>query len=123
MTATFTLVDGAYSEQASAGRKKLFGSVSLTNPYTAGGESITVSTYFNRTFLGGHITMVNPSVSAANAGIAETGVFRGDTSSITTAVLQFFNGGLSGTANAGLQVDNTVANLSNTTVFVELNGY
>ncbi len=123
MTALFTLADATYAEQASAGRKKIFGSVSLTNPYTAGGESITVSTYFNRQFLGGHITMINPSVSAANAGIAETGVFRGDTNSITTAVLQFWNGGLSATANAGLQVDNTIANLSSTTLWVELNGY
>ena len=123
MTATFTIIDDTYSANEASGKKRIFGTVSLTNPYTAGGEAITVSSYFKTKFLGGHVTMVQQSVAIANAGIAATGKFRGDTSSTTTAVLQFFNAGLSGTAQAGLFVDNTVANLSNTTCTVDMVGY
>lgn len=123
MTATFTILDDTYSANSADGKKRIWGTVSLTNPYTAGGESITVSSYFKKEFLGGNVTLINPSVSAANAGIAQTGRFRGDTSSTTTAVLQFWNTGLTGTANAGLFVDNTTANLSNTTITVQMTGY
>ena len=123
MTATFTIVDDTYGANLADGKKRIWGTVSLTNPYTAGGESITVSSYFKTKFLGGEVTMVNASVTTANAGIASTGTFRGDTSSTTTAVLQFFNAGLSATASAGLLVDNTTSNLSNTTLTVALSGY
>jgi len=123
MSILFTVIDDTYSANGPDGKKRLWGTVSLTNPYTAGGESITVSSYFKTKFLGGKVMMVNPSVTAANAGIAMTGTFRGDTSSTTTAVLQFWNAGLSATANAGLFVDNTTANLSNTTCVIQLEGY
>lgn len=125
MTALLTLTDDVYSANNGDGRKRLYGNVSLTNPYTAGGETISFSTYFSggvAKFDGGVITMINPSVSATNAGIASTGKFRGDNSSTGSAVLQLWNTGLTGTANAGLLVDNTVANLSSTTFFVELIG-
>lgn len=125
MTALLTLTDDTYSANSSDGRKRLYGSVSLTNPYTAGGELITTSTYFgasNAKLDGGNVMMVNPSVAIALAGVLATGKFRGDNSSTTTVALQFFNAGLSGTANAGLFVDNTTANISAGTVFIELIG-
>ena len=124
MSLTLTIIDDTYSSNSSDGRKRVFFTGSLTNPYTASGEVITtMSTYFYTKFLGGHVTMVNPSVTSALAGIAKTGTFRGDTSSLTTQVLQFFQTGLSGTASAGLWVDNTTANLSATTFTVEAYGY
>jgi len=123
MTATFTIIDDQYSANEGTVHKHVFGTVSLTNPYTAGGESITVSDYFKTKVKGGDVTLVNPSVTIDNAGIAATGKFRGDTSSVTTLVLQFYNNGLTGTSKAGLYVDNTVANLSSTTVVVEMWGY
>ena len=123
MTATLTIIDDTYSANGADGRKRIFATISLTNPYTAGGESITTSTYFKTKVLGGSVTMVNPSVSAANAGIARTGTFRGDTTSTSTLLLQFWNTGLSATANAGMFVDNTVANLSGTTIYMEAVGY
>lgn len=124
MTATVTLIDNQYGDSNDAtGKKRIFATVSLTNPYTSGGDSITVSSYFKTKFLAGYVGAVNPSVTAANAGIAHTGLIRADTSSTTTVVLQFWNTGLTGTANAGLFVDNTTANLSDTTLQVELVGY
>jgi hypothetical protein len=123
MTTIFTLIDDTYSSNESSGRKRIFGSVSCVNPYTAGGELLTVSSYFKAKSLGGQVVAVHPSVAIAGAGVAATGKFRGDTSSYTTIALQFFNAGLSATANAGLFVDTTVANMSNTTVMVMLEGY
>jgi hypothetical protein len=67
--------------------------------------------------------MVNPSVALITAGMAQTGVFRGDNSSTTSAVLQFFSVSLGG-STAGTFVDNTTTGTgySATTVFVEMIG-
>lgn len=119
MTALLTLTDDNYSTGAIDGRKRLYATVSLTNPYSTGGESLTMSTYFSSKLDGGRVIMVNPSVAVNSAGIASTGIFRGDNNSVTTAVLQFFN---TITTQSGAFVDNTVANLSNVTVFVEIIG-
>lgn len=124
MSVTFTIIDDTYSANGADGRKHIFGTLSFTNPYTAGGESITVSSYFPNKFLGGRVTGVNASVTAANAGMIGTrSAFRADTSSTTTAVIQLFNDGLTGTSSAGLAVDNTVANISGITCTVEMWGY
>ena len=121
MTAIVTLTDDTYSANGSDGRKRIYATVSLVNPYTASGEAITTSTYFPNKFDGGTITMVNPSVTLVNAGVVSTGKFRGDNSSTTSAVLQFFSISLGG-STAGTFVDNTTTNLSNTTIFVEMIG-
>lgn len=122
MSLTFTILDDTYSANDSTGRKRIFGTVSLTNPYTANGESFTVSTWFKTKFLGGHVTQVAAAVTTANAGIARTGTFRSDTNSVSAAVLfQMFQGGL--TTLSGTWIDNTTANLSNTTFTLELFGY
>lgn len=122
MTTTVTLTDDTYSANGSDGRKRIYATISLTNPYTAGGEVITTSTYFPNKPDGGKVIMVNPSVTIDNAGIANTGMFRGTNASTTSLLLQFTNAGLTATSKAGLFVDNTVANLSGTTIFVELIG-
>ncbi len=121
MTATLTLTDDIYSTNTSDGNKTLYFNISLTNPYTAGGEIITVSSYFPNKVHGGQILMVNPSVAVANAGLASHSTFRGTNTSTTSVALQFFNVSLGG-ATAGNFVDNTVANLSNTTVYGVLYG-
>lgn len=119
MSLTLTVIDDRY--QANQGdTKRMWFTGSLTNPYTANGETVGANTYFPKQFLGGGVTAVNPSVTAALAGIARTGTFRADTNSVgSTAalapVLQFFQTGLAATASAGLWVDNTTANLSGTT--------
>jgi hypothetical protein len=122
MTATATLIDGQYNQGQSDGNKSLLFSVSITNPYSTGGELVSISGYFPKQFRGGHRAMVNPSVTTANAGVASTATIRGDTSSTASIGLQFWNAGLSGTASAGLFVDNTVANLSGTTLHMMLSG-
>lgn len=122
MTTTFTIVDDTYSANDTTGRKRIFGSASIGNPYTAGGESITVSSYFKTKFLGGQVVAINPSTSIQAAGIAHTGTLRADNSSITTVVLQLYNAGLGGTSSAGIFVDST-ANVQSCTVFLELIGY
>lgn len=132
MSLTLSVIDDTYSANDSTGRKHLFATVSLTNPYTASGETVDLTSYFKNKFLGGTVRIVNPSVSIDNAGIVASGTFRGDTNSVSTTnlstgggnpVLQFFNIGLSGTAKAGLRVDNTVANLSSSTIVVDVLGY
>ena len=126
MSLTLTAIDDRY--QANQGdTKRMWFTGSLTNPYTAGGEVIGANTYFPRQFLGGVVTAVNPSVTAALAGVARTGTFRADTSSVASTaalspVLQFFQTGLAATASAGLWVDNTTANLSNTTFTCYMEG-
>lgn len=122
MTTTLTLTDDNISANGADGRKRIYATISLTNPYSTGGEVITTSTYFPNKPDGGVVTMINPSVSIDNTGIASTGTFRGTNTSTTSLLLQFFNAGLTATAKAGLFVDNTVANLSGTTIFVELIG-
>jgi hypothetical protein len=124
MSWAFTLIDDTFSANESSGRKRIFGTLSFVNPYTAAGELITSGAlYFKTKWLGGKIINVSTAVTSALAGIAQTGTFRGDTSSFASVGLQFFQTGLSGTANAGLWVDNTTANISATTVYVEMNGY
>lgn len=123
MTATVTIIDNTYDSNEGQGRKRIFATVSLTNPYTAGGESITVSSWFKAKFLGGNVTMVNPSVAIAAVGPMASAVLRADTSSYTTVLLQLLNNGLGGTSAAGVWVDNTVANVSNSTCFISLVGY
>jgi hypothetical protein len=123
MTTILTAIDSTYSSNDSAGRKSMYFTVSLVNPYSAAGEVLTVSSYFPHKFLGGTVTMIHQPVTIALAGVLATGKFRGDTTSTTVAILQFFNAGLSGTANAGLFVDNTTANLSTGTVTVNMVGY
>lgn len=121
MTTIVTLTDDRYSANGADGRQRIYASVSLVNPYTASGELITTSTYFPNKFDGGKVLMVNPSVSLLNAGVAHTGTFRGDNSSTTNAVLQFFSISLGG-STAGTFVDNTTTSYSNTTIFIEMVG-
>ncbi len=123
MTALVTLTDDTYSSNGSDGRKRIYATVSLTQPYTANGEVITTSTYFPNKFDGGKVLMVNPSVALLNAGVAHTGTFRGDNSSTTSAVLQFYSISLGG-STAGTFVDNTTtgSTYSGTTIFVEMIG-
>jgi len=123
MTALLTLTDDTYSANNGDGRKRIYGSVSLTNPYTTGGEVLTTTAYFPNKFDGGKVTMVNPSVAILMAGIAHTGTFRGDGSSTTAGVLQFMNVSLGG-STAGTFVDNTVTGTTYaaTTLFVEMIG-
>lgn len=123
MTMTFTPIDDTYSANESSGRKHIFGTVSCTNPYTASGDTFSTATYFKAKFLGGVLTMVNPSMTANQIGRVRTATFRGDTSSFAAAVVQLLDVGLSGTANAGLFVDNTTANISSHTYSCVLFGY
>lgn len=126
MSLTFTIIDDTYSANGADGKKHIFGTISLTNPYSAAGELVNdATTHFKTKFLGGNITAVQQSVAIALAGVVATGKFKGDTNSVGSASpkLQFFNAGLSGTANAGLFVDNTTANISGGTATVEMWGY
>lgn len=123
MTLTLTIIDDKYSANDATGRKTLYFTGSFTNPYTAGGEIITVSSYFPNKWLGGAVESVDFNCSDANTGVARTGTFLGDANSTSVVALQLFNAGLSGTASAGLFVDNTVANLSGTTVTLRMTGY
>lgn len=119
MTTTITPIDSTYSSNDSSGRKRLFVTASITNPYSTGGDAIDLTSYFKTKFLGGKIAGINPSVSAANAAVASTGQFRGDSSSLSPK-LQFWNTPLTAT---GVLVDNTIANLSGTTIYLEVVGY
>lgn len=120
MTTTVTIIDNTYDSNIGSGRKQIFATVSCTNPYTAGGEAITVSSWFPNKFLGAGGAVYNPSVAITSIFPA---IIRADTSSVSTVKLQFLNAGLTATANAGLFVDNTVANISNVTVYTQLWGY
>ncbi len=126
MSLTLTAIDDRY--QANPGdTKRMWFTGSLTNPYTAGGESVGTNTYFPRQFFGGKVTAVSGAVSTALAGIIQSGTFRGDVSSVATTaaltpLLQFYQGGLAATANAGLWVDNTTANLSGGTFVCYMEG-
>lgn len=123
MTTTLTIIDDQYSANGIDGRKRLNFLISCTNPYSTGGEIITVSSYFPNKFLGGRVTMVNPSVTVDLTGIAASGTFRATTASTTTVLLQLLNTGLPVTAAVGRWVDNTVANISTTSFYAELVGY
>jgi hypothetical protein len=126
MSLTLTAIDDRY--QANQGdTKRMWFTGSLTNPYTASGESVGTNTYFPKYFLGGAVTAVHPSSGIDLQGIMATGKFRADANSVASTaalapVLQFFNAGLAGTAKAGLFVDNTTANLSNGTFLCYMEG-
>lgn len=122
MTTTFSITDDRYSANDATGRQRIFGTCSIGVPYTAGGDAITVSSYFPTKFLGGKVVGINPSTSVQAAGIAHTGTFRADPSSTTTVYLQLFNAGLTATAQAGLFVDSTI-HVQSCTVYVEMFGY
>lgn len=131
MTLTLSIIDDTYSANDAMGRKDLLFTGSFVNPYTAGGETCDFSSYFKRKFYGGGIRAVNASVTTALSGIVSSGTFRGDTNSVATTnlstgggnpVLQLWAIGLSGTANAGLRVDNTTANISASTVIISAIG-
>jgi hypothetical protein len=119
MTTTITPIDSTYSANDSTGRKRLFVTASVTNPYSTGGEAIDLTSYLKTKFLGGSVAGINPSVSAANAAVASTAQFRADSSSLTPK-LQMWNTPLTAT---GVLVDNTIANLSGTTIYLEVVGY
>lgn len=121
MTAAFTIIDDSGSANGPDGRKRIFGTLSFTNPYTTGGDSFSLSTYFPHAFLGGRVVAVNPSVTVALAGSLAHSTFRADTTSTSTAVIQIFDGGL--TTLSGTFVDHTTANISGATCTVELFGY
>lgn len=123
MTSTLTLIDDTYSSNDAQGNKRVFGTISMTNPYSTGGEVIGgFSGLFKNKFLGGKVVAVGASVTAPLTGLATTAMFRGDPTSTASLVLQMFSIGLSATASAGSLVDNTTANISGTTVYVELMG-
>ena len=121
MTATFTIIDDVTSANGPDGRKRIFGTLSFTNPYTANGDLFSLSTYFPNKFLGGRVTAINPSSTIALAGLLAHATFRADSSSTATAVIQLLSTGL-GSSFGGL-VDNTTANVSGLTCTVELFGY
>ena len=124
MSTTLTVIDSTYTDvNDSTGKKRLFATLSLTNPYTTGGDLLTVSSYFPNKFLSMYVGSVQQNVSAANAGVARTATARGDTSGTTSIAIQLWNAGLPTTSSAGLFVDNTVSNISNITFNVELIGY
>lgn len=127
MTATLTIIDDLYSANDATGRKHIFATVSSTNPYSTGGDTLTfsdISVTFPTKFLGGGVVAVNASVAAARALQAGcNSCLRADTSSTASVVLQFASIGLGGTANAGELVDNTTGNISNVTTHVEFVGY
>lgn len=122
MSVNFTLIDDTFSANESSGRKRIFGVLSFTNPYTAAGEVLTaVATFFKAKWLGGRVMSVRQDVPVSLAGLASTGTFRGDANSIASVVVQLFQGGL--TTLSGTWVDNTTANISGLTCNVEMNGY
>jgi hypothetical protein len=124
MTLTLTVIDDQYQGNAGDGVKTIRFTGSFTNPYTAGGESVTLSTYFPHKFLGGNpAACINPSVAIALAGVGATAAFRGDPNTTLVAKVQLFNAGLSGTSSAGLFVDNTTADISTLTTTIMAQGY
>ncbi len=118
MTALLTLTDDIYSANGSDGRKRLYATLSLTNPYTATGEVITQA-YFPNILDGARTIMVNPWVAVNSAGIASTGIARGTNASTSAFIFQFFN---SITTQIAGFVDNTLANLNQVTCFIEMIG-
>lgn len=123
MTMTLTAVDSTYHSNDATGLKRIFFAGSATNPYSTGGEVFTVSSYFKTKTLGGKVTMVNAACTIDLAGIAASGLIRGDTTSTTSVLFQFLNNGLPVTATVGRWVDNTVANISTMSFYCELIGY
>lgn len=123
MTSVFTVTDDNTFRNGLDGIKRQYGVISCTNPYTALGDLVTFPTSFGTKFLGAQQVGVGPSVSAALIATGHTATFLGDTNSLSAATMRLFNVGLSGTASAGLFVDNTVANISGLTISVEAIGY
>lgn len=126
MTTTFTITDDIFFANESSGRKTVHGLLSCTNPYSAGGEVFNWQTgtlnFFKSKFYGARVVYINPSVPVGLAGLGATGTFRGDNSSIASALFQLFNSGLSATATAGQWVDNTVSNISGLSIGIQAYG-
>ncbi len=124
MTLTLTVIDDQYGNNGGDGVKRMRFTGSFTNPYTAGGEAVTLTSYFKTKFLGGNpAAIINGNVAIALAGVGATARFRGDPNTTLAAKIQLFNAGLSGTAAAGLFVDNTTADLSTLTTTIHAEGY
>ncbi len=124
MTLALTVIDDQYAGNDGTGAKTIRFTGSFTNPYTAGGERITVSTYFPKKFLGGSpAAAISQQVPIDLAGIGASAKFRGDTASTSVVLLQLFNSGLPGTAAAGRWVDNSVADISTLTTTGYMVGY
>lgn len=121
MSLTLTIIGNRFEGGNADQISRLRYTGSFTNPYTAGGEVVT-SLPFTKKIFGGKTLMVNPSVSTNLAGLAHNAIWRGDTSSTATIVLQLVQPGLSGTASAGFYIDNTTANISNLTCTFEMSG-
>lgn len=121
MSLALTIIGSRYEGGNADQVSRLRYTGSFTNPYTAGGEAITTFP-FTKKFFGGKVLSVNPVVATNLAGALGNAVFRSDTTSTGTVILQLLQTGLSGAASAGLWVDNTTANISNATCVIEISG-
>jgi hypothetical protein len=122
MSMTVTIINDRYSTTDGSQRKYIDYTISCTNPYTANGEVLSdFSGHFNKEFLGGWTTMVNPSVTVNLAGLAKSCVPRATTASTSTITLQLLAMGFATTA-WGNYVDNTTANISNCTFTLRMSG-
>ncbi len=121
MTLTLTAIDDSQSANNADGTKTIRYTGSFTNPYTAGGEVITLSSIFKQKFLGGRVEMVHQDVAVGDAGMLASAVIRGNvTTTPTTCKVQLFN---SAVVLNGRFVDNTVADISNYSCTFALTGY
>ena len=114
MSVTLTAISGPYNVNGANGIKSRYFIASFTNPYTAGGESVTVSSYFNAAgaCIGGRVVAIDPRVAIAAVGPMAAACIRGYSASVAAVKIQLLDVGLPGTANAGLLVDSTTANIS-----------
>ncbi len=119
MSLTLTVIGSRLEGGNSDGFNRTRYTVSCTNPYTVGGESVSTLPYTKK-FLGGRTLSVSAATATNLAGLANTAVFRSDASSTGTVTLQFLQGGT--TTSTGLWVDNTTANISNMTFIIEVIG-
>lgn len=119
MTTTLTLLDSVYDSNEASGRKRLFATLSILRPSTAGGDALDITGYFPNTFLGGVRVGINPNVSIAGAGVAALGTVRADSTSTATIIFQLMNVGVG--ASFGALIDNTIS-VQSTTVTIELIG-
>lgn len=121
MTTTLTLIDNVYEASGGDGRKRLYATLSILRPSTAGGDALSLdATYFPNKFLGGRVVGINPNVSIGAAGVAALGQFRADTTSTATVIFQLMNVGVG--ASFGALIDNTIS-VQSCTVTVEMVGY
>jgi len=118
MSTTVTLRDDIYSQNDATGKKRLFVTISCTNPYTANGELVDCSTYFD-TVEAVNIVGVGPSVSATLSGLASTAKAKFVPGTSTSFLLQMFNVSI---VPGNGWIDNSTANISNLTIYAELIG-